>query len=142
MALYTRKELHDKTAGQIRTFIEEGYRIDPSKSISKDRNKFKAVLTNNLTHFTVEIETVESSEAFEMFINIFCNMGGGFSNSYNMTYYKVHDDIYSDSKLEAGNERVKWYAECLGVDKNSKNPIQDFADMLGNHITNCFGGGK
>lgn len=142
MSLYTRKELNDKTADQIRTLIEEGYRIDPIKSVSKDSNKFKAVLTNDLTHFTVEIETVDDNESFKMLIDIFCNMGGGFSNSFNIPYYKVHDDIYADSKLEADNERVKWYAECLGVDKNSKNPIQDFADMLGNHITDCFGGGK
>ena len=69
-----------------------------------------------------------------------------YSNSYTyweytQTYYRAYDSYYCDSEDEAYYVRNKRYADVLGVDPN-KDAIQQLADMLGNHITQCFARGE
>ena len=137
MALYTLEELHSKTADYISDVVNHGFRIDPDKSVSDDPHTFKATLYNKDIKQSVEICTKEDNDSFTRSFNIYCSLGGGFGQRFNTSYYKVHDNIYADSKEEAIDARNKFYASALGVN-NTNNPIQAFADKLGEYITNCF----
>ena len=128
MALHTLKELHDRTADQIRE-------PDKFKGPYTD-NIFKAFLVKD--DYIIELYSHKKDDTFVKCFIIKNETFHGFDRTECFHYYKVHDNIYADTKLEADNERVKWYAECLNVNKNSKNPIQDFADMLAKHISKCF----
>lgn len=137
MALHTLNELHNKTADQIRALVQEGYRITPDKFVGPySENIFKAYLVKD--DFTVELYSREKDDTFIKCYIIKNNSYHLYDRNECFHYYKVHDDIYADTKLEADNERVKWYASCLGVDPESSNPIQAFADKLGEYITNYF----
>ena len=141
MALHTLEELHDKTADQIRALIEEGYRIDPNRTIT-DPNVFYAKLvkvTDTGLRFEVTFSTVEGAGTFTK--NAVFN--STFIHKEDWKYYKVHDNIYADSKEEADREHKKWLAFNLGLgDIDGKDPVQVFADMLGNHICKCLHRGK
>ena len=66
MALHTLEELHDKTADQIRALIEEGYRIDPNRTVT-DPKVFYAKLvkvTDTGLRFEVTFSTVEGANTF------------------------------------------------------------------------------
>ena len=55
----------------------------------------------------------------------------------------MHDNIYADSEDEAKEEHKKWLAFNLGLgDIGDKDPIQVFADKLGNAIAMYLNGGK
>lgn len=143
MTLHTLKELHSKTADYISDVVNHGFKIDPNKSVSDDSHIFKAILYNKITKQTIEICTKEDNDSFTRSFNIYCSLGGGFSQRFNTSYYKVHDDIYADSEDEAKEEHKKWLAFNLGLgDIGDKDPIQAFADILGNHIGKCLHGGK
>jgi len=131
MALHTLKELHDKTAEHIIALINKGFKIDPSRSTSDDPKRFNVVLTKDV--FTVEIHTAENDldNIFTRLFIISNSIDSRFNNKFCAPYYKAHDDIYADTEDEAKDERNKWLAKGLGVNPKSKNPIQDFADMLG-----------
>lgn len=143
MALHTLEELHSKTADHISDVANQGFKIDPNKSVSDDPHIFKATLYNKITKQTVEICTKEDSDSFTRSFNIYCSLGGGFGQRFNASYYKVHDNIYADSEEESDREHKKWLAFNLGLgDIDCKDPIQAFADMLGNHIGKYLHGGK
>lgn len=143
MALHTLKELHNKTADYISDVVNHGFRIDPDKSVSDDPHIFNATLYNKITKQTVEICTKENNDSFTRSFNIYCSLGGGSAQRFNVPYYKVHDDIYADTEDEAKEEHKKWLAFNLGLgDIGDKDPVQVFADMLGNHICKCLHGGK
>lgn len=113
--LYSLKELHDKTADYISAVINQGFRIDPDKSVSDDPHTFNVTLYKKNTEQTVEISSKENYNSFTRSFNIFCSIGGGFGQRFNATYYKVHDDIYADSEDEAKEEHKKWLAVNLGL---------------------------
>lgn len=144
MALHTLKELHDKTADQIRVLIEEGYRIDPNRSITYP-NIFYVKLekvTDTGLRFEVTLTTVEGANTFTKSA-LFNSTYRLFNHRENWKYYKVHDNIYADSEEEADREHKKWLAFNLGLgDIDCKDPIQTFADKLGNAISNYLSGGK
>jgi len=145
MALHTLEELHSKTADQIRALIEEGYRIDPTQSVSNNSNIFYAKLvkvTDGDLQFKVTLFTVEGTNTFTK-TALFNNNSDVFSHKDYWKYYKVHDDIYADTIEEADREHKKWLAFNLGLgDIDCKDPVQAFADMLGNHICKCLHGSK
>lgn len=134
MSLHTLKALNAKMGIVIRQLVNEGYRVVPTDNTYTD-SYFDATLSNNT--FIVEIHSYINKEddIFNINYTLRAAKCKSFIRSETVHYYKVHDDLYSDSKLEAQNERVKWYAYCLGVDPNSDNPVQELADMLGNHIS-------
>lgn len=144
MALHTLEELHSKTADQIRALIEEGYRIDPNRTIT-DPNIFYVKLvkvTDTNLRFEVTLSTIEGANTFTKRA-LFDSNSGVFSHKEDWKYYKVHDNIYADSEDEAKEEHKKWLAFNLGLgDIGDKDPIQAFADMLGNHISKYLHGGK
>lgn len=143
MALHTLEELHSKTADYISDVVNHGYKIDPNKSASDDPHIFKATLYNKVTKQSVEICTKEDNDSFTRSFNIYSSLGGGFSQRFNTSYYKAHDNIYADSEEEADREHKKWLAFNLGLgDIDGKDPVQVFADMLGNHICKCLHGSK
>lgn len=115
MALHTLKELHSKTADYISDFISKGFRIDPNKSVSNDLHIFNVKLYNKITKQTIVICTKEDNDSFTRSFNIYCSLGGGSSHRFNVSYYKVHDDIYADSEDEAKEEHKKWLAFNLGL---------------------------
>ena len=141
MALYTLNELHNKTLENIQMFIQHDYKIDPSV-YSDNKFIFTAKLVNkhnpnvNLIIKTVQddhkrtftrqfIPAPELSRFYEEFSNL------------KTVYYHSYNDVYAESKEEATDTRNKFYADALGVD-DTNNPIQAFADKLGEYITNCF----
>ena len=141
MALHTLKELHNRTADQIRALVQEGYRITPDKFVGPySENIFKAYLVKD--DFTIELYSREADDTFIKCYIIKNDNYRAYDHDECFFYYKVHDDIYADTKLEADNERVKWYAHCLGVDPESKNPWQAFSDKLCREITNHSFGDK
>lgn len=143
MALHTLEELHNKTADYISDVVNNGFRIDPDKSVSDDPHIFNVTLYNKVTKQSVEICTKEDNDSFTRSFNIYCSLGGGFGQRFSDSYYKVHDNIYADTEDEAKEEHKKWLAFNLGLgDIDGKGPIQAFADMLGNHICKCLHGGK
>jgi hypothetical protein len=108
MSLYTLKELNNKSADIIRSFLLEGYRIVPTEQTNK--REFVAVLTNNC--YTVKIITRCS---YEHFITIFiakCNEDHRFDFEESRCYYKSYYDIYADSEKEAEDERIKYLSKC------------------------------
>lgn len=141
MALHTLEELHSKTADQIRALIEEGYRIDPNRTVT-DPKVFYAKLvkvTDTGLRFEVTFSTVEGADTFTKS----AVFNSTFIHKEDWKYYKVHDNIYADSKEEADREHKKWLAFNLGLgDIDGKDPVQVFADMLGNHICKCLHRGK
>lgn len=130
MALYTLNELHSMIADQIRVLTQEGFRISHDRQVDTySENAFNATLVKD--ELIVEFYAYEKNDTF---IKYYLTRSGksrlhGIINSDRFQYYKVHDDIYADTKLEADNERVKWYASLLGVDQNYK-PIQTFANKI------------
>ena len=142
MALHTLDELHSKTADYISDVINHGFKIDSNKSVSDNPHIFNVTLYNKITKQTVEISTKEDNDSFTRSYNIYCSLGGS-AQRFNVPYYKVHDDIYADSKEEADREHKKWLAFNLGLgDIGDKDPIQAFTDMLANYINNCLHGDK
>ena len=145
MALHTLEELHSKTADQIRALIEEGYRIDPTQSASDNLNIFYAKLvkvTDTGLRFDVTISTVEGANTFTK-STLFNSNSEVFNHRDYWRYYKVHDNTYADTIEEADREHKKWLAFNLGLgDIDCKDPVQVFADMLGNHICKCLRRGK
>lgn len=140
MAILTLKAINANVGIVIRQLVNEGYRIVPIENTCTD-SYFDVTLSNNT--FIIEIHSYINKEddLFNVIYTVYTLRAAkckSFIRSETVRYYKVHDDLYSDSKLEAQNERVKWYARCLGVDPESPNPIQAFADNLGNAVSTYF----
>lgn len=137
MSLHTLEELHRRAADQIRTLIQDGYRIDPKGSISEG-NLFSArlrKLVDNTLKFEITISTVEGTDTFTKRILLDSNSKTA-SRKEDIKYYKVHDNIYADTEDEAKKEHKKWLALNLGLgDIDCKDPIQAFADKLGAAIS-------
>lgn len=141
MALHTLEELHSKTADYISDVINRGFEIDPNKSVSDDPHIFNVTLYNKDLKQITEICTKEDRDSFTRSFHIYCSFSlGGYGQRFSTSYYKVHDNIYADSKEEADREYRKWLAINLTVDPSSDNPVQAFADMLANHICKCLHG--
>lgn len=108
MALHTLEELHNETADCINSVINKEFKIIPDKSVSYDPHIFNVTLYNKHTNQIVEIRTKENAYSFTKSIDVYCNLGGGSSQKYNASYYKVYDNIYADTEDEAKEERKKW----------------------------------
>lgn len=108
MALHTLEELHNETADCINSVINKEFKIIPDKSVSYDPHIFNVTLYNKHTNQIVEICTKENTDSFTRSIDVYCNLGGGSSQMYNVSYYKVHDNVYADTEDEAKEEREKW----------------------------------
>ena len=108
MALRTLEELHNETADCINSVINKEFKIIPDKSVSYNPHIFNVTLYNKHTNQIVEIYTKENTDSFTRSIDVYCNLGGGSSQMYNVSYYKVHDNIYADTEDEAKEEREKW----------------------------------
>ena len=108
MALHTLEELHNETADCINSVINKEFKIIPDKSVSYDPHIFNVTLYNKHTNQIVEICTKENTDSFTRSIDVYCNLGGGSSQMYNVSYYKAHDNIYADTEDEAKEERKKW----------------------------------
>lgn len=112
MALHTLEELHSKTADYISDAVNHGFKIDPDKSVSDDPHIFNVTLYKKYTEQIIKISTKEDYDSFTRSFNVFCSIGGGFSQRFNVPYYKVHDDIYADTEDEAKDERAKYLSKC------------------------------
>ena len=140
MALHTLEELHNETADCINSVINKEFKIIPDKSVSDDQHIFNVALYNKHTNQIVEICTKENTDSFTRSIDVYCNLGGGSSQMYNVSYYKVHDNIYADTEDEAKEEREKWLdmkrkklidilQSCDTCDKDTDHM---FSDIFGN----------
>ena len=140
MALHTLEELHTETADCINSVINKEFKIMPDKSVSYDPHIFNVTLYNKRTNQIVEICTKENTDSFTRSIDVYCNLGGGSSQMYNVSYYKVHDNIYADTEDEAKEEREKWLdmkrkklidilQPCDTCDKDTDHM---FSDIFGN----------
>lgn len=110
--LYSLKELHCQTAKHISDAVNNGFKIDPDKSVSDDPHIFNVTLYKKNTEQIIKISTKEDYDSFTRSFNIFCSIGGGFSQRFNVPYYKVHDDIYADTEDEAKDEHIKYLSKC------------------------------
>ena len=140
MALHTLEELHTETADCINSVINKEFKIMPDKSVSYDPHIFNVTLYNKHTNQIVEICTKENTDSFTRSIDVYCNLGGGSSQMYNVSYYKAHDNIYADTEDEAKEEREKWLCmkrkklidilqPCDTCDKDTNHM---FSDIFGN----------
>lgn len=140
MALHTLEELHTETADCINSIINKEFKIMPDKSVSYDPHIFNVTLYNKHTNQIVEICTKENTDSFTRSIDVYCNLGGRSSQMYNVSYYKVHDNIYADTEDEAKEEREKWLdmkrkklidilQPCDTCDKDTNHM---FSDIFGN----------
>ena len=142
MALHTLEELHNKTADCINSLINKEFKIIPDKSVSYDPHIFNVTLYNKHTNQIVEICTKEIIDHFTRSIEVHCSLGGGSSQTYNVSYYKSHDNIYADSEDEAKEERKKWLdtnfrkkwldTNLRLCDTCCKNQTSMFSDIFGN----------
>ena len=140
MALHTLEELHNETADCINSVINKEFKIMPDKSVSYDPHIFNVTLYNKHTNQSVEICTKENTDSFTRSIDVYCNLGGRSSQMYNVSYYKVHDNIYADTEDEVKAEREKWLdmkrkklidilQPCDTCDKDTNHM---FSDIFGN----------
>ena len=140
MALHTLEELHNETADCINSVINKEFKIMPDKSVSYDPHIFNVTLYNKHTNQIVEICTKENTDSFTRSIDVYCNLGGRSSQMYNVSYYKVHDNIYADTEDEVKEEREKWLdmkrkklidilQPCDTCDKDTNHM---FSDIFGN----------
>lgn len=140
MALHTLEELHNETADCINSVINKEFKIIPDKSVSYDPHIFNVTLYNKHTNQIVEICTKENTDSFTRSIDVYCNLGGGSRQTYNISYYKSHDEIYADTEDEAKEERKKWLdmkrkklidilQSCDTCDKDTDHM---FSDIFGN----------
>ena len=104
MSLYTLKELNNRPADIIRSLLLEGYRIVPTEQSNK--REFVAVLTNS--SYTVKVITRCGYDHFAIIFVVKCNEDYRFDFEKSRYYYKSHNNVYSDSKKEAEDERVKY----------------------------------
>lgn len=141
MALHTLEELHTETADCINSVINKEFKIITDKSVSHDPHIFNVTLYNKHTNQIVEICTKENTDSFTRSINVYCNLGGGSSQMYNVSYYKAHDNIYADTEDEAKEERNKFLSMKrkklldinLGLcDTSDKDTDDTFSDIFGN----------
>ena len=133
MALHTLEELHTETADCINSVINKEFKIIPDKSVSYDPHIFNVILYNKHTNQIVEICTKENTDSFTRSIDVYCNLGGGSSQMYNISYYKSHDDIYADTEDEAKEERKKWLDTNLKLcDTCCKDKTNMFSDIFCN----------
>ena len=110
MALHSLEELHNETADCINRVINKEFKIIPDKSVSHDPHIFNVTLYNKHTNQIVEICTKENTDSFTRSIDVYCNLGGGSSQTCEVFYYKAHDNIYADSEDEAKEEHNKFLA--------------------------------
>lgn len=134
MALHTLEELHNETADCINSVINKEFKIIPDKSVSYDPHIFNVTLYNKHTNQIVEICTKENTDSFTRSIDVYCNLGGGSSQMYNVSYYKVHDNIYADTEDEAKEEREKW----LGMKRKKLIDILQPCDTCDKDINHMF----
>ena len=140
MALHILEELHNETADCINSVINKEFKIIPDKSVSYDPHIFNVTLYNKHTNQIVEICTKENIDSFTRSIDVYCNLGGGSSQTYKVYYYKAHDNIYADSEDEAKEERNKFLSmkrkKLLDVirtmDTSDKDSDHMFSDIFGN----------
>ena len=140
MALHTLEELHNETADCINSVINKEFKIIPDKSVSYDPHIFNVTLYNKHTNQIVEICTKENTDSFTRSIDVYCNLGGGSSQTYNVSYYKSHDNIYADTKDEAKEERNRFLEMkrkelrdiLLQCDTCNKDTEHTFSDIFGN----------
>ena len=140
MALHTLEELHTETADCINSIINKEFKIMPDKSVSYDPHIFNVTLYNKHTNQIVEICTKENTDSFTRSIDVYCNLGGRSSQMYNVSYYKVHDNIYADTEDEAKEEREKWLdmkrKKLIDIlqpcDTRDKDTNHMFSDIFGN----------
>lgn len=144
MAIHSLEELHNETADCINSLINKEFKIIPDESVSHYPYIFKVALYNKYTNQTVEICTKEGIGYFIRSIDVYCNLGGGSSQTYNISYYKSHDNIYADSEDEAKEERDKFlsmkrkklFDVIRAMNTSDKDSDQDsdnmFSDIFGN----------
>ena len=133
MALHTLEELHNETADCINSLVNKCFKISPDKSVSYDPHMFNVNLYNKHTNQIVEICTKENTDSFARSIDVYCSLGGGSSQTYNVSYYKVHDNIYADTEDEAKEERDKSFGINLGLsDTRYKDKTNMFSGIFGN----------
>ena len=140
MAIHLLEELHNETADCINSLINKEFKIIPDESVSQYPDIFKVALYNKYTNQTVEICTKEGIGYFIRSIDVYCNLGGGSSQTYKVFYYKAHDNIYADSEDEAKEEHDKFLSmkrkKLLDVirtmDTSDKDSDHMFSDIFGN----------
>lgn len=138
MSLHTLNELHNKTLESIQKLISAGYRIDPNSHSDND-HVFIASLTNGRIGLVIKTVQDDHKRTFTCQFIPTGELHMSYEEISNLktVYYHSYNDIYAESKEEAIDARNKFYANALGVD-DTNNPIQAFADKLGEYITSYF----
>ena len=140
MSLHTLNELHNKTLESIQKLISAGYRIDPN-SHSDNEHVFIASLTDGRIGLVIKTVRDDHKRTFtcQFIPSNELHMSYEEISNLKTVYYHSYNDVYADSKEEATDARNNFYANALGID-NTDNPVQAFADMLGNHLSKYFKG--
>jgi len=98
MAFYTLEELELNIADQINKLVQNGYHIDGEASTSTGK-RFKAVLKKDFPQqMTVIFRSIIICDKYASGFEVSCKKLPELNHSKYNTYYKVHDNIYTDSK--------------------------------------------
>lgn len=98
MAFYTLEELELNIADKINKLVQNGYHIDGEASTSTGK-RFKAVLKKDFPQpMTVIFRSIIICDKYSSGFEVFCKELPELNHSKYNTYYKVHDNIYTDSK--------------------------------------------
>lgn len=101
MAFYTLEELELNIADQINKLVQNGYHIDGEASTSTSK-RFKAVLKKDFPQpMTVTFRSIVICDKYSSGFEVSCEELPELNRSKYKTYYKVYDNIYTDSKTIA-----------------------------------------
>ena len=103
MAFYTLEELELNIADQINKLVQNGYHIDGEASNCPITSKrFKAVLKKDFPQpMTVIFRSIVICDKYSSGFEVSCEELPELNRSKYTTYYKVYDNIYTDSKTIA-----------------------------------------
>ena len=103
MAFYTLEELELNIADQINKLVQNGYHIDGEASDCPLTSKrFKAVLKKDFPQpMTVIFRSIVICDKYSSGFEVSCEELPELNRSKYKTYYKVYDNIYTDSKTIA-----------------------------------------
>lgn len=111
MAIFSKEEINMNTLETIRSLIDSGYSIFESTTDYKTKmisHLRKIDSEGNTFHITICEEFSNSTSSYSAIVK----MNGVLQFTTSKLYYKAYDNVYSDSKKEADDERIKYSVKC------------------------------
>lgn len=111
MAIFSKEEINMNTLETIQSLIYAGYRIFESTTDYKSKMISHLRKIDDAGNTLCVIICEEFSNNTSSYSAI-VKMNGVLQFTTSKRYYKAYDNIYSDSKKEAEDERIKYSVKC------------------------------